>query len=75
MSALRRILVDLKEEAAQRTLDKIEQYDAEPLIVKADVTQSEEVQRYVDEAVKKHGRIGIFFNNAGIEGEVAPTAD
>lgn len=69
------VLVDLKEELAKGTSDEIKQYDAAPLIVKADVTQSEDVQRYVDETVQKHGRIDIFFNNAGIEGEVAPTAD
>jgi len=32
----------------------------------ADVSQAEEVQRLVDEAVREHGRLDLMFNNAGI---------
>lgn len=41
----------------------------------ADVSKSEDVQRYVLEAVKEFGPIDIFFNNAGIEGLVKPLVD
>lgn len=41
----------------------------------ADVSKSEDVQRYVKEAVAEFGRIDIFFNNAGIEGVVKPLVD
>lgn len=41
----------------------------------ADVSKSEDVQRYVNEAVKEFGKIDIFFNNAGIEGVVKPLVD
>src|SRR5699024_5396760 len=37
-------------------------------LVTADVTKSEDVQRYVDVAVEEFGAIDGFFNNAGIEG-------
>jgi NAD(P)-dependent dehydrogenase (short-subunit alcohol dehydrogenase family) len=41
----------------------------------ADVTQSDDVQAYVGAALEAHGRIDAFFNNAGIEGPVAPLAE
>jgi NAD(P)-dependent dehydrogenase (short-subunit alcohol dehydrogenase family) len=41
----------------------------------ADVTQPDEVRGYVDAALQAHGRIDAFFNNAGIEGPVAPLAE
>jgi len=41
----------------------------------ADVSKSEDVQRYVKEAVAEFGKIDIFFNNAGIEGVVKPLVD
>lgn len=40
--------------------------------VVADVTDENAVQNYVAEAIAAHGRIDIFFNNAGIEGHFFP---
>lgn len=43
--------------------------------VVADVSQEEDVARYVRDAVDAYGRIDLFFNNAGIEGRMAPMTE
>ncbi len=45
------------------------------LIVEADVTDEADFAAAVEATVKKFGTIDIFFNNAGIEGPVAPIPD
>src|ERR1700712_3876169 len=45
---------------------------AQALAVAADVTQEDEVADYVRAAVDKFGAIDVFYNNAGIEGDIAP---
>ncbi len=41
----------------------------------ADCADEAAVRGYVDAAVAKFGRIDGFFNNAGVEGDLAPTPD
>ena len=48
---------------------------ADALLVTADVTSEEEVAEYVRAALDKFGIIDVFYNNAGIEGEVKPIQD
>ena len=45
---------------------------AQALAVTADVTNENEVAEYVRAAVDKFSTIDVFYNNAGIEGDVAP---
>jgi NAD(P)-dependent dehydrogenase (short-subunit alcohol dehydrogenase family) len=45
------------------------------LPVVADVSQEADVDSYVQTAVSEHGRIDLFFNNAGIEGRLAPMTE
>jgi NAD(P)-dependent dehydrogenase (short-subunit alcohol dehydrogenase family) len=47
----------------------------EATFVKVDVSRAEDVQMMVNTAVESYGRLDVLFNNAGVEGEQAPTAD
>jgi NAD(P)-dependent dehydrogenase (short-subunit alcohol dehydrogenase family) len=48
---------------------------AEALAVVADVTEEDEVADYVRAAIDKFGTVDVFYNNAGIEGDVKPIAE
>lgn len=45
---------------------------AQALAITADVTSEDEVAGYVRAAVDRFGAIDAFYNNAGIEGDIAP---
>src|SRR5664279_3549992 len=45
---------------------------AQALPVAADVTSEDEVAGYVRAAIDKFGTIDVFYNNAGIEGDIKP---
>jgi NAD(P)-dependent dehydrogenase (short-subunit alcohol dehydrogenase family) len=45
---------------------------AQAIAVAADVTDEDEVAEYVRTAVDTFGTIDVFYNNAGVEGDVAP---
>jgi NAD(P)-dependent dehydrogenase (short-subunit alcohol dehydrogenase family) len=69
------VVVDLDGGAAERTAATIQQQGGAALAVRADVTKSADVEAYVKATLDAYGRIDCFFNNAGIEGKVAPTAE
>ncbi|MEF2965734.1 SDR family oxidoreductase [Paenibacillus sp. M1] len=68
------VLVDLSQEALDKTKADLDAH-GEVIVVQADVSKETDVQNYVNQAVERFGKIDIFFNNAGIEGKVAPLVD
>ncbi|CDO04713.1 Levodione reductase [Oceanobacillus picturae] len=68
------LLVDMNQDALDEVKSDLDQF-GEVATVKANVTNEEEVKGYVNKAKEEFGSIDIFFNNAGIEGEVAPIAE
>ena len=69
------VVVDRDAAGAEATAGIIRQNGGEALAVTADVTRSADVKAYVKAAIDTFGRIDCFFNNAGIEGKVASTAE
>lgn len=59
-------LVDFNEETLNETVELVKQDGAEAYPVVADVSNSDDVKRYVETAKEKFGRIDLFHNNAGI---------
>ncbi len=67
------LVVDVDDEALARTVEAIRQAGGEAAGVAADVTRADDVERYARAAAELGGgTIDLFFNNAGIEGPVAP---
>jgi NAD(P)-dependent dehydrogenase (short-subunit alcohol dehydrogenase family) len=69
------MVVDRDGAGAQATVGIIRQNNGDAVAVTADVTKVADVKAYVKAAVDTYGRIDCFFNNAGIEGKLAPTAE
>src|SRR3954452_3364735 len=69
------VVVDRDAAGSQATAGIIRQNGGDAIAVTADVTRSADVKAYVKATIAKYGRIDCFFNNAGIEGKVAHTAD
>ena len=69
------VVVDRDQAAGEATAGVIRQQGGEARFVAADVTRAAEVQGYVKAALDAYGAIDCFFNNAGIEGKWAHTAD
>lgn len=67
------LLVDLDEEALKQTAAELGNENISWCA--ADVSNTDDVKRYANEAKKTFGSVDIFFNNAGIEGVVKPVTD
>jgi NAD(P)-dependent dehydrogenase (short-subunit alcohol dehydrogenase family) len=68
------VAVDRKQPELQAAIKDLPA-SAEALAVTADVRDEDEVAAYVRAATDKFGAIDVFYNNAGIEGDIAPITE
>jgi 3-hydroxybutyrate dehydrogenase len=68
-------LVDVSEEALNKAIQELNFQHGRYTTIVADVSNEDQVKNYVQKTVDTYGKIDVFFNNAGIEGRVAPIVD
>jgi len=69
-----KVIVNYRENKAggEETIKEIEKLGAENLLVQADVSKPQEVERMFEEIIKKFGTVDILINNAAIPNDVVP---
>jgi NAD(P)-dependent dehydrogenase (short-subunit alcohol dehydrogenase family) len=65
------VVADIQEDAGKEVAQGL----PESRFVKVDVTEPTSVEAMIAETVRHYGRLDILFNNAGIDGDQAPTAE
>lgn len=69
------VVADVNVGEGNATVRRIRDAGGEATFVAADVSRSADWTRLTAEAMERYGRLDILFNNAGIEGALAATAD
>ncbi|MBW1686831.1 MAG: glucose 1-dehydrogenase [Deltaproteobacteria bacterium] len=69
------VVNDISVEGGAETVRMIEAARAEATFVEADVSDEAQVRALIDETIETYGRLDCALNNAGVEGETAPTAE
>jgi NAD(P)-dependent dehydrogenase (short-subunit alcohol dehydrogenase family) len=69
------VVADVNGPGGSETVSLINKAGGQALFVQADVSRSSQVEEMVRAAVKAYGKLDCAFNNAGIEGTPALTAD
>ena len=69
------VAADWDETKRAGLVEEIRKQGGDCTFVKVDVASPNDVQGMVATAVETYGRLDVLFNNAGVEGEQAPTAD
>lgn len=69
------VVADVVTEGGEETVRLVNAAGGEATFVKADVAKAAEVETLIKKTVETYGRLDCAFNNAGIEGAIAPTAD
>lgn len=69
------VVSDVNEAGARETVDLISQQGGQAAFIKANVVDPAEMAALVAQTVGRYGALHIACNNAGVGGEIAPTAD
>jgi len=69
------VAADLNEDAAREVAAEIEKHGGIAAAVRQDVGDPASVEKSVEFALEKFGRLDVAVNNAGITGDLAPVAD
>jgi NAD(P)-dependent dehydrogenase (short-subunit alcohol dehydrogenase family) len=69
------VVADVEEEGGRETVKMVERDGGEAVFVATDVSSPDDVERMVATAKERFGRLDIAFNNAGIEGDLAPLVE
>ena len=66
---------DVVVESGEETVARIKAAGGGAMFMRADVSQRADVEALIRQTVETYGRLDCAHNNAGIEGDMAPTAD
>jgi NAD(P)-dependent dehydrogenase (short-subunit alcohol dehydrogenase family) len=69
------VVSDVNVAGGEETVSLVREQGGDAIFVPADVSRAEDCQRLVERAVAHYGRLDAACNNAGIGGELGPTAD
>ena len=67
------MLVDIDREGLERRTSELKDAGHEAVAFHADIAEEAQVKAYAQAALDAFGQVDGFFNNAGIEGKLAPT--
>jgi NAD(P)-dependent dehydrogenase (short-subunit alcohol dehydrogenase family) len=69
------VAADWDQQKGHRVAEEILERGGDAIFVQGDVSSPDDVRKIVQKAVEIYGHLDVIFNNAGVEGEQAPTAD
>ena len=69
------VVADWDKSAGGRIAEEIVNAGGEAVFVHTDVSRADDVRSLINAAIEAYGRLDVLFNNAGVEGELVPTAD
>ncbi|WP_010612334.1 glucose 1-dehydrogenase, partial [Halococcus hamelinensis] len=63
------VVADIFEDGGNETVEMIQEKEGKATFIRTDVTEQEDVDQMVQEAIDQYGRLDFAHNNAGVEGD------